>query len=54
MPFIEYDLHKNIMSKLKIRAHNAVFGLRSQLSVSDGWITCMTTGTSVLLGALPV
>ena len=54
MPFIEFDLHKNIMCKLKIRAHNAVFGLRSQMSVSDGLITCMTTGTSVLLGALPI
>jgi len=48
MPFIEFDLHKNIMSKLKIRAHNAVFGLRSQLSVSDGLITCMTTGRTEL------
>jgi len=48
MPFIEFDLHKNIMSKLKIRAHNAVFGLRSQLSVSHGLITCMTTGRTKL------
>lgn len=54
MPFIEYDVHKHIMSKLKIRSHNAVFGLRSQLSVSDGLVSCMTTGTSVLLGALPI
>ena len=39
MPFIEYDLHKNITSKLKIRCHKSVFGLWSQLSVSDGLVT---------------
>ena len=54
MPFIEYDLHRHIMSKLKVRSHNAIFGLRSQVVVSDGLLTSLTTGTSVLLGALPI
>ena len=54
LPFLEFDVHKQIMSKLKIRAHNAVFGLRMQVCIGEGLVTCMATGTSVLLLALPV
>eukprot|EP00288_Rhodomonas_lens_P016307 CAMPEP_0177702132 /NCGR_PEP_ID=MMETSP0484_2-20121128/6978_1 /TAXON_ID=354590 /ORGANISM="Rhodomonas lens, Strain RHODO" /LENGTH=846 /DNA_ID=CAMNT_0019213405 /DNA_START=305 /DNA_END=2842 /DNA_ORIENTATION=+ len=54
MPFMEYDLHKQIMSKLKIRSHNAVFGLRTVLCIGESMVTCVATGTSVLLSALPI
>jgi hypothetical protein len=35
MPFLEFDLHKQILCKLKLRAHNAVWGLKMQLSMND-------------------
>jgi hypothetical protein len=41
-------------SKLKIRSHNAVFGLRTVLCIGEGMVTCVATGTSVLLSALPI
>jgi hypothetical protein len=35
MPFLEFDLHKQILCKLKLRAHNAVWGLKMQLSINE-------------------
>jgi hypothetical protein len=54
MPFLEFDLHKQMLCKLKLRAHNAVWGLKTQLSINEDSVVYIATGTSVLLGALPL
>lgn len=33
LPFLEYDLHRQLMLKLRVQGRNAVFALRSQLQV---------------------
>ena len=34
-PFIEYQLHNKLLSKMKLKGMNAVFGLRTQVAVGD-------------------
>lgn len=33
LPFLEYELHRQLMLKLRVAGMNAVFSLRSQLQV---------------------
>ena len=54
LPFLEYDVHKQILANLKMRAHNAVFCLRTELCIGDDLVALMATGTSLLLAALPI
>ncbi|KNC77253.1 hypothetical protein SARC_10285, partial [Sphaeroforma arctica JP610] len=53
LPFLEYDLHTQLLNKLKVKGMNAIFGLRMELSVGDGLIIAMAAGTAVYLQALP-
>ncbi|KAF9925777.1 hypothetical protein FBU30_004483 [Linnemannia zychae] len=53
IPFVEYDLHRQLMYKLKIHGLNAIFGLRFQLSVGDSLIVAVACGTAMYLSALP-
>ncbi|KAI8363778.1 hypothetical protein B0O80DRAFT_434478 [Mortierella sp. GBAus27b] len=53
IPFVEYDLHRQLMYKLKIHGLNAVFGLRFQLAVGDSLIVAVACGTAMYLSALP-
>ncbi|KAF9436766.1 hypothetical protein BGZ76_003039 [Entomortierella beljakovae] len=53
IPFVEYDLHRQLMYKLKIHGLNAVFGLRFQLTVGDSLIVAVACGTAMYLSALP-
>eukprot|EP01094_Clydonella_sp_ATCC50884_P010663 TRINITY_DN2046_c0_g1_i2.p1 TRINITY_DN2046_c0_g1~~TRINITY_DN2046_c0_g1_i2.p1 ORF type:complete len:964 (+),score=215.00 TRINITY_DN2046_c0_g1_i2:36-2927(+) len=52
IPFMEYDLHKELLLKLRSRGCNAVFGLKMDLSVGESMMTCVATGTAVRLSAL--
>lgn len=54
LPFLEYDLHRQLMGKLKVRGFNAVFGLRVKVSVSDTLMVAVATGTAVHLASLPM
>eukprot|EP01134_Creolimax_fragrantissima_P003295 CFRG3295T1 len=53
LPFLEYDLHTQLLNKLKVKGMNAIFGLRMELSVGDDLIIAMAIGTAVYLQALP-
>lgn len=35
LPFMEYELHTQLMNKLKLRSMNALFGLHIQISVGE-------------------
>ena len=35
LPFMEYELHTQLMSKLKLRGMNALFGLRVHISAGE-------------------
>lgn len=53
LPFLEYELHRLLINKLKVRGMNAIFGLKSTLTVGEKLITLIGTGTSVFVSALP-
>lgn len=54
IPFIEFDLHRQLMYKLRLLGMNAAFGLRVQLSVGENLIVAVATATATFLPALPV
>ncbi|KAL1504008.1 hypothetical protein AB1Y20_010423 [Prymnesium parvum] len=54
LPFLDYDLHRQLMYKLRIHAKNAAFGLRMHISVGDTLIIATAEATAVCLTCLPV
>ncbi|KAM4618440.1 C2 domain-containing protein 5 isoform 5-T5 [Polymixia lowei] len=53
LPFMEYELHTQLMNKLKLRSMNALFGLRIQISVGENMMLGLASATGVYLTALP-
>ncbi|KAJ3249125.1 hypothetical protein HDU78_007087 [Chytriomyces hyalinus] len=53
MPFAQYDIHRQLMFKLRIHGLNAIFGLKIQYSIGENLMTAVATGTAVYLKALP-
>ncbi|XP_037538793.1 C2 domain-containing protein 5, partial [Nematolebias whitei] len=54
LPFMEYELHTQLMNKLKLRSMNALFGLHIQISVGENMLLGLASATGVYLTALPV
>ncbi|KAK9764488.1 hypothetical protein K7432_007950 [Basidiobolus ranarum] len=54
IPFVEYDIHRELMNKLKIHCMNAIFGLRLKIAVGDSLIVAVASGTACYLSALPM
>ncbi|XP_054709900.1 C2 domain-containing protein 5-like [Uloborus diversus] len=53
LPFLEYELHRQLLNKLKVKCMNAIFGLKVQVSIGDKLIVGIATGTGAFLSALP-
>ncbi|KAJ3415693.1 hypothetical protein HDV05_004371 [Chytridiales sp. JEL 0842] len=53
MPFALYDIHRQLMFKLRIYGLNAVFGLKLQFSVGESLLTAVATGTAMYVKSLP-
>ncbi|RKP23918.1 hypothetical protein SYNPS1DRAFT_23997, partial [Syncephalis pseudoplumigaleata] len=53
IPFIEYDIHRQLVYKLRIQGMNAIFGIRIQLAIGDSLIVAVATGMAYYLTALP-
>lgn len=53
IPFLEYDLHQQLIQKLKVYSMNAIFSLSFQITVGDSMIVGLASGTAVFLPALP-
>ncbi|KAK7500427.1 hypothetical protein BaRGS_00008334 [Batillaria attramentaria] len=53
LPFLEYELHSQLLNKLKMRGLNALFGLKIQICLGETMIAALATGTGVFLGAMP-
>ncbi|KAJ3288689.1 hypothetical protein HDU79_004648 [Rhizoclosmatium sp. JEL0117] len=53
MPFAQYDIHRQLLFKLRIHGLNAIFGLKIQYSIGESLMTAVATGTAVYLKALP-
>ncbi|CAD7093400.1 unnamed protein product [Hermetia illucens] len=53
LPFLEYELHRLLINKLKAKGMNAIFGLKTQIAVGEKLMALIATGTAVYLSALP-
>ncbi|XP_046863179.1 C2 domain-containing protein 5-like [Xenia sp. Carnegie-2017] len=53
LPFLEYELHRQLTNKLKLKGMNALFGLQVQVSVGESMIIALGTGTALYLACLP-
>ncbi len=53
IPFLEYDLHRQILYKLKVLGMNAAFCLKYQLAISESLIVGVASATAVFLPGLP-
>ena len=45
LPFIEYELHRQLFNKLKVKGMNAIFGLKMSFSLSDRLMVATATAT---------
>ncbi|KAG5462119.1 MAG: hypothetical protein BJ554DRAFT_5585, partial [Olpidium bornovanus] len=53
LPFVEYDIHRQLLYKLRIQGMNAIFGLRINITVGDTLIVAVASGTALFFSALP-
>jgi hypothetical protein len=53
LPFLEYDLHKQMLHKMRIYHVNAVFNVTYNIAVEDQYIIATVTGTGVYLECVP-
>nr|XP_022914796.1 C2 domain-containing protein 5 isoform X1 [Onthophagus taurus]XP_022914797.1 C2 domain-containing protein 5 isoform X1 [Onthophagus taurus] len=53
LPFLEYELHRILINKLKVKGMNAVFGLKVRISIGEKMVIGIATATAVFLSALP-
>ncbi|XP_020849881.1 C2 domain-containing protein 5 isoform X14 [Phascolarctos cinereus] len=54
LPFMEYEVHTQLMNKLKLKGMNALFGLRIQITVGENMLMGLASATGVYLTALPM
>lgn len=53
LPFLEYELHRLLLNKLKIKGMNAIFSLKVRISIGERMLIGIATGTAVYLSPLP-
>lgn len=53
IPFIEYDLHRQLLYKMRLKGFNALFDFTIRLYVGESFVVAVATGTGYFLHALP-
>ncbi|KPJ03475.1 Uncharacterized protein KIAA0528-like [Papilio xuthus] len=53
LPFLEYELHKLLLAKLRMQGANAIFSLQTQIAIGERCVMALASGTAVRLAALP-
>lgn len=53
LPFLELELHKQLIHKMRVMGLNAAFGLRVEISHGPSLLIGVATATAVLVPALP-
>ncbi|KAL0868703.1 hypothetical protein ABMA27_008146 [Loxostege sticticalis] len=53
LPFLEYELHKLLLAKLRMQGANALFNLQTQIAIGERCVMALASGTAVRLTALP-
>lgn len=49
LPFLEYDLQRLLVNKLKTKGMNAIFGMKISISIGEKMMSLIGTGTGVYL-----
>ncbi|KAL7046610.1 hypothetical protein ACKWTF_002655 [Chironomus riparius] len=52
LPFLEYELHRLLINKLKVKGMNGIFRLNVQVTIGDKIMSLIGTGTAVYMSAL--
>ena len=53
LPFIEYELHRQLINKLKINGMNTLYGLKIQISIGENLIIGVAEATACFTACLP-
>ncbi|XP_052800136.1 C2 domain-containing protein 5-like isoform X3 [Mya arenaria] len=53
LPFLEYELHNQLINKLKVRSMNGLFKLQMQFVVGEKMLVAVATATGAFLAPLP-
>jgi hypothetical protein len=53
LPFIEYELHRQLINKLKINGMNTLYGLKIQISIGENLIIGIAEATGCFTACLP-
>eukprot|EP01104_Vermistella_antarctica_P020357 TRINITY_DN8686_c0_g1_i1.p1 TRINITY_DN8686_c0_g1~~TRINITY_DN8686_c0_g1_i1.p1 ORF type:complete len:1439 (+),score=292.11 TRINITY_DN8686_c0_g1_i1:344-4660(+) len=53
LPFLEFDLHHQLLWKMQLWGYNAVFRIKHQIEIGENFLLGSLTGTGVHLNALP-
>ncbi|KAM3960821.1 LOW QUALITY PROTEIN: uncharacterized protein ACR2FA_005132 [Aphomia sociella] len=53
LPFLEYELHKLLVAKLRMQGANALFSLQTQVCVGERCVLALASGCAHRLAALP-
>lgn len=48
LPFMEYEVHTQLMNKLKLKGMNALFGLRVQITVGENMLMGLAVSRKVI------
>ncbi|CAG2160615.1 unnamed protein product [Oppiella nova] len=52
LPFLEYELHRQLLSKLKVKGMNGLFNISVQVSFGENMLIAVATGTGAFLSPL--
>ncbi|XP_050437387.1 C2 domain-containing protein 5 isoform X3 [Adelges cooleyi] len=53
LPFLEYELHSQLLNKLRVKGMNAIFGLKVQVCLGERVVSLHATGTAMYVACLP-
>ncbi|CAH0730763.1 unnamed protein product, partial [Brenthis ino] len=53
LPFLEYELHKLLLAKLRMQGANAIFSLQTQIAIGERCVLALASGSAARLAALP-
>ncbi|CAF0888667.1 unnamed protein product [Brachionus calyciflorus] len=53
LPFLEYELHRQLLGKLKLKGMNMLYGLRIQISIGENVLVGIAEATACYAAALP-
>lgn len=54
LPFIEYELHRQLLGKLKLKGMNMLYGLKVHISIGENLLVGMAEATACYAASLPV